>query len=294
MQRKKRTITKKIFIGIRFIILLALIIVHQSCFRFRTSDKKSIELFNKYQVSNNIQYFEPSNTDYKVRIVSTANKKSDTAVFFIHGAPGAADGYYEYLRDSTLLSKAVLYSIDRPGYGYSHFGKSVTSIEEQTRITKEIIDTIDQNYVVVVGHSYGGPIAAYSSLKSDKVKGVLMLAPAIDPENEKVFWFAYVSKWKLTKWMVPGALGVAGDEKFTHVKELEKIKNVWKNVKVPIIHVHGTKDVVVPFENISFSKENFNDQYLEIIELEDENHFLPWSRKNLVKEQILRLLGEVQ
>jgi len=292
MNLKKRTLRKKIFISIRFTVLLILIIVHQSCFRFRTSDKKSVELFNQYQVNNDIHYYKPSNTDYKVRVVSTANKKSDTAVFFIHGAPGAADGFYDYLKDSTLLNKAALYSIDRPGYGYSHFGKAVTSIEEQTRITKEIIDSIEQNYVIVVGHSYGGPIAANASLETDKIKGVLMLAPAIDPENEKVFWFAYVSKWKLTKWIVPGALGVAGDEKFTHVEELEKIKNHWKDVKVPVIHVHGTKDVVVPFENVSFSKENFNDHYLEVIELKDENHFIPWSRKELVTEQILRLLGE--
>ncbi len=292
MKHKKRTVRRKIFIGIRFVILLGFIIVHQSCFRFRTSDKKSIELFNQYQVNNNIEYFTPSKTDYKVRIVSTAEKKSDTAIFFIHGAPGAADGYYNYLKDATLLSKATLYSIDRPGYGYSRFGKSVTSIEEQTRITAEIIENLNENYVIVVGHSYGGPIAANASLKTDKIKGVLMLAPAIDPENEKIFWFAYISKWKLTKWLVPGALGVAGDEKFTHIKELEKIKGRWKNVKVPIIHVHGTKDIVVPYENINFSKENFNEHYLQTIGLPGENHFLPWSQEQLVKDQILKLLKE--
>ncbi|NER14284.1 alpha/beta fold hydrolase [Leptobacterium flavescens] len=290
-QKRRKIIPRKLKIALRFIALFILISSHQSCFRFRMSDKKSMELFKQYQVNNSIDYFQPSNTDYKVRVVSTsANKPMDTAVFFIHGAPGAADGYYEYLKDSALLERAALYTIDRPGYGYSRFGKAVTSIEEQTRIVAEIIESLEQENVIVVGHSFGGPIAAYSSLKSDKVKAVLMLAPAIDPENEKVFWFAYVAKWRLTKWMVPGALGVAGDEKFTHVKELKKIRDNWMNVRVPVVHIHGTKDVVVPFDNVSFTKENFNQDYLRVIELEGENHFLPWARKELVTREILKLL----
>ncbi|MBL4604339.1 MAG: alpha/beta hydrolase, partial [Flavobacteriaceae bacterium] len=204
------------------------------------------------------------------------------------------DNYYKYLQDSLLLSKANLYSIDRPGYGFPNFGNSETSIKKQTEVVVEIIDQLPEQKVIVLGHSYGGPIAAYSSLFTSKVKSVLMLAPAIDPENEKVFWFAYISKWKLTKWMIPGAMGVAGDEKFTHVKELEKLKDVWKRVHVPIIHIHGTDDIVVPFENLKFSTGRFNKQYLDTIVLQKENHFLPWKRYSLVKKELLELIDKLE
>ena len=146
---------------------------------------------------------------------------------------------------------------------------------------------------MVLGHSYGGPIAAYSSLLSPKVKNVVMLAPAIDPENEKIFWVAYIAKWKLTKWMVPGAMGVAGDEKFTHEAELEKIKDLWQEVKVPILHIHGTKDMIVPFENLEFSKRNFNAQYLDTIVIQKGNHFIPWKNYELVKGELLRMIKEL-
>ncbi|WP_340076948.1 alpha/beta hydrolase [Leptobacterium sp. I13] len=249
-----------------------------------------MELFNERQIENRIDYFSPSNYDYKIRVVNTSSKKVDTAIVFIHGAPGSADSFYRYLSDSLLLEKAHLYAIDRPGYGYSNFGKPLTSIEEQTRIISNVIDSLPQHYVLVVGHSYGGPIAAYSSLFSDKVKSVMMLAPAIDPENEKIFWFANISKWKLTKWMVPGALCVAGEEKFTHVEELKKVKNVWPSVNVPIVHMHGKKDNIVPFENVPFSKENFNEEHLKVIELPLENHFIPWTQHALIVDEILELL----
>lgn len=252
-------------------------------------------IFEEKQAEVNIKKYDLTSVDYPVRVVSGAfDEDKEIAIFFVHGAPGASDNYYDYLQDSLLLSKANLYSIDRPGYGFSNFGKAETSIKKQTEVVAEIIENLPENRIVVLGHSYGGPIAAYSSLLSPKVKSVIMLAPAIDPENEKVFWIAKVAKWKLTKWMVPGAMGVAGDEKFTHVAELEKLKEIWKEVKVPVLHVHGTKDIVVPFENLAFSTKQFNPKYLDTIVLQKENHFLPWKRYDLVKNELLKIIDELE
>jgi pimeloyl-ACP methyl ester carboxylesterase len=94
--------------------------------------------------------------------------------------------------------------------------------------------------------------------------------------------------------MVPGAMGVAGDEKFTHEAELEKIKDIWKEVKVPVLHIHGTKDILVPFENLEFSKRSFNAQYLETIVIPKGNHFIPWKNYDLVKGELLRMIEELK
>ncbi len=266
-----------------------------SCFRFRTSDRKTKKIFDKNKAVVTIDRYDLKSVDYPVRVVGGKfDNQKEVAIFFVHGAPGASDNYYQYLRDSTLLRKANLYSIDRPGYGFSNFGKAEKSIKKQTEVVAEIIDLLPEENVIVLGHSYGGPIAAYASLLSPKVKSVLMLAPAIDPENEKVFWIAKFAKWKLTKWMVPGAMGVAGDEKFSHVAELEKLQGVWKEVKVPVIHMHGTKDILVPFANLDFSVREFKPQYLDTIVLENENHFLPWKRYSLVKQELLKMVEEIK
>jgi len=266
-----------------------------SCFRFRTSDRKTKMVFEEKQAEVNIKKHNLETVGYPVRVVSGKyDAEKDIAIFFVHGAPGASDNYYDYLQDSLLLSKANLYSIDRPGYGFSNFGKAETSIKKQTEVVAEIVGDLPEQKVVVLGHSYGGPIAAYSSLLSPKVKSVIMLAPAIDPENEKVFWIAKVAKWKLTKWMVPGAMGVAGDEKFSHVAELEKLKDIWQEVRVPVLHVHGTKDIVVPFANLDFSIKQFNPKYLDTIVLQKENHFLPWKRYGLVKKELLKMIEKLE
>lgn len=275
-------------------LLLLTSVLFTSCFRFRTSDNRTQVKFKKKNAQVNIKRYNLSTVDYPVRVVSGAvDSKKDVAIFFVHGAPGASDNFYQYLQDSILLSKANLYCIDRPGYGYSNFGKAETSIKKQTEVVAEVIDSLSESKVLVLGHSYGGPIAAYSSLLSPKVKSVIMLAPAIDPENEKIFWIAYIAKWKLTKWIVPGAMGVAGDEKFTHEAELEKIQGIWKNVEVPVLHIHGTKDAIVPFENLDFSKRNFNAQYLDTIVIQKGNHFIPWKNYDLVTSELLKLIKTI-
>jgi len=278
----------------KIVLFFTISIIFQSCFTMRDSDRKTKKIFEKKNLTIAIDKHNLQTVDYKVRVVSrTLKENKDIAIFFVHGAPGSSSSYHTYLQDSLLLSKANLYSIDRPGYGYSNFGKSEVSIEKQARVVAEIIESLPEENVIVLGHSYGGPIAAYSSLLSTKIKSVLMLAPAIDPENEFFFKIAYFAKWKLTKWMVPGALAIAGDEKFAHIKELTKIKDTWKNVEVPIIHVHGNKDVVVPFENLDFSKNSFNEEYLNTIILDEENHFIPWSQYGLVKEELLKLIHKI-
>lgn len=281
------------FYRIALFILVA--ILFSSCFRFRTSDTRTQVKFRKNKAQVNIKRYQLKTVDYAVRVVSgSIDEEKDIAIFFVHGAPGASDNYYGYLQDSVLLSKANLYSIDRPGYGFSNFGKAETSIKKQTEVIAEVMDSLPENKVVVLGHSYGGPIAAYASILSPKVKNVIMLAPAIDPNNEKIFWVSYIAKWKQTKWMVPGAMSVAGDEKFTHEAELEKIKDIWKEVKVPVLHIHGTKDILVPFENLEFSKRSFNDQYLETIVIPKGNHFIPWKNYDLVKGELLRMIEQLK
>ncbi len=271
------------------IFIIACFIFLHSCMQFRTSDKKTYEYFKKNNVEVSLSYLSVPSYNQPIRLIATGNNKN-TAVIFVHGAPGSADAFYGYLSDSLLVKRAELYTYDRPGYGYSGFGDAVVSIEKQAKILSEIIESNRLHRVVLVGHSYGGPIAAYTALLNSRVTGVVMVAPAIDPDLEKYYWVGNFARWNLTKWAVPTSWKVSADEKYSHEANLRNLNDEWKKISVPVIHIHGKKDKIVPFQNLDYSKKHFHPLFFTSSEYSLENHFILWKNRSLVTKEIYRLL----
>ncbi len=260
--------------------------------QFRKSDSQVKARFNKSGTPHEIIY---SNIfDRKIRYIKSG-ENSENLVVFVHGAPGSSQDNYHFLEDSVLRNKTSMIAIDRPGYGYSEFGRSEKSIKRQADIIYELIKNLDSDYenIVFVGHSFGGPIAGILGAENDSIiDKIIMLAPMNDPDLEIIFWISYLAKWPPFRWVTPTAWRVASDEKFSHVKALMEIKGLWKEINTDITHVHGTNDILVPYENVYFSEKHIPAEHLEIIRLEGANHFLPWSHTELVKDLILKSLKE--
>lgn len=284
---KKARIVFLALLGVGIIVVL----VAGSCMTARTSDKKVKTFFAEHLTPVSLHRI-PYLSDSIRYLVTGTNPKN--VVVFIHGAPGSSDAFHKYLSDKELTSKATLVSIDRPGYGYSAYGKSMPGIIDQARAMWAVIDQFpDAQNLVTVGHSYGGPIAARLAMEQpDRVDAAIMLAPLNDPPSEPIFWFSYFGKWKATRWMLSKALRVAGDEKFAHADALREIESDWKDLQVPIVHIHGMKDKLAPPKpNIDFSRKHIPDSLLTMTVIEKTNHFIPWSDYDLVKKTILGALS---
>jgi len=260
--------------------------------QFRTNSKKVSKRFASQNIEVNI-IEEKVDQSFIRYIMVNASQEEKPLLVFVHGAPGSSDNYYQFMEDPELYSHLRMISIDRPGYGYSNFGKSMTSIEQQAGILNSIIKKHhNHQQVILVGHSFGGPIVAKAALlEPQNIHSVIMLAPAIDPEHEKIFKIAYLGYKAPFRWITPKSWKVAADEKFTHIEELKKMLPEWSHLKTPIIHIHGDKDRLVPYENLAFSKKMIDPSFLQVIGLEGEDHFLPWSQKALIKQTVLQQLN---
>ncbi len=262
-----------------------------SCLRLRNSDQKVIKQFKENGLVPKIHCTEGS----KMRYVQYG--EGDVLIVFIHGAPGSSDNYYDYLMDSALYHRAVMITPDRLGYGYSEFGHAEVSIKKQAQSIAELIkvasDTI--RHVVLVGHSFGGPIAARVCMDyTELVDGLVMLAPALDPDEERLFWFAYLGKYPPTRWLTPAPFRVAADEKFGHVAELQKMEPYWHKISIPVIHVHGDKDSIVPYKNLAFTNEVISHTNLQVITITEANHFIPWTNREEVTKIIVDFIEKIQ
>ena len=146
--------------------------------------------------------------------------------------------------------------------------------------------------VIAIGSSYGGPLAARVGFLNTNVKAVIMISPAIDPENEKDIWSSRFTQWKLTRWLVPTGYRVAGDEKKVHAQELALIEQDWKSMSIPILHFHGDIDDIVPYENINYSKANF--QNIEVISITEKGHEIAWKHKELIIPYVIELINQLK
>jgi len=234
--------------------------------------------------------------DCRLRYIQTG-LESDSAdlLFFIHGAPGNLDNFKEYLADQDLRSMFKMVSIDRPGYGGSCPSEAMTNLKLQSEAAFTILKTIKYRRAYIISHSYGCPIAG--KLAADhysKINGLIMCAPLNDPEAEPMEWFSQLANWKLSRALMPDFVDVATDEKMTHAEELAKIKNDWKKISVPVLHIHGEDDGLAPFEeNIRFSKENISEELLSIYSEKQMGHLNIWINAGTVKKEILKFIDSI-
>ena len=274
-----------------FCSLLFLCCTSCTVLQWRHSDDEIRSAFAKANISTDISYVTIDSLDLKVRVQSIPLENTKINLVFLHGSPSSLSAWDGYLKDSLLYSQTAMHAIDRPGYGYSNFGKELISIDTQGKVISQVIHEKELKNIIVIGSSYGGPLAARVAVENKNVKGVIMISPAIDPKNEQRIWQSSFTQFWLTRWLVPTGYRVAGDEKTTHAQELALIEKDWDKVTVPVMHIHGDKDDLVPYINIEYSQQVFSD--IEIITTPDTGHEIAWAKPHLIKPHILKMMGKI-
>ncbi|WP_327018971.1 alpha/beta hydrolase [Croceibacter atlanticus] len=270
----------------QLVILILIGVLFASCtaLQYRETTEEVYLRHKTINIPTEITTFNSQVINRNIRVQAVKESNNNINVIFFHGSPSSMAAWRDYLIDTSLVKKANLYAVDRPGYGYSGFGDELTSIKTQAKVMNELINDYNLENVILVGTSYGGPLAARTAVLNTRVKALIMVSPALDPNQEKKIWASRLTQWWLTRWLVPTGYRVAGDEKTTHAKELEKIEDGWKALKIPVVHIHGTEDKVVPFGNINYSKEVFEN--ITVIPISNAGHEIAWQKPELVKPEI--------
>ncbi|WP_082026480.1 alpha/beta fold hydrolase [Flammeovirga sp. OC4] len=278
-------------------VLLILLLIFGGC----ASDMNANNEWNKLEKS-----YAKDGVEMKVRHTKLEHKtinylsvkgenNPSTTIVFIHGAPGRADNFGSYLKNKTLLEKANVLSVERLGYG-SEKGNEENAIGLHGKAVRSVLNDWEKvmgkpQHYILVGHSYGGPIAAYTSVQdSSAIAQVILLAPAMSSELELMKWYSRWAQSKMIYAILPSGLKVATDEKANHAESLKKIEGDWNKVKVPTTIVHGTEDGLVPFENLQYVVDNWSID-VDTLVLEKKGHLFPFKDEEIVVNLLLRKIG---
>ena len=215
---------------------------------------------------------------------------SKMPLLLIHGAPG---GFYDWLKlakERSLYQRYYFLIPERAGYGGTRPRGAVTSIRQQAELLLPLLDHDFPQPAVIVGHSYGAPIAmAMGALAPERVAHIYGLSGAYDPEREVTFRISYWIDHAVFRYLLPRYLWVANEEKLHHPEALRQAKPLFQQVQVPVTLVHGSADSLVPFGNSQYLQELLP-QSTRLIQLKGYDHPIHFQVTGFIASL---LLGEV-
>ena len=267
---------------------LSWLLFAQSCMSFRKTDDEEKKEFSKSHIllrTATIKVFG-RNIHYAL-----TGQDSLPTLFFIHGSPGNWNAFAEYMKDSQLLKKFRMVSIDRPGFGYSDFGNAEHLDMQSLRISPLFSQLTNHKPMFLAGHSLGGPLVVKLGAENPGIfSGLVIISGSIDPKEEKPEkWRPWLFNTSLN-YLVPGALRPANEELWYLKKDLVPLAKDFAKISCPVYFIHGASDDWVPPANVTYGKSLLvHAPFIEVTMIPRANHFIPWTKFNEIRAVLLKL-----
>lgn len=209
-------------------------------------------------------------------------------VIFIHGTPGDATGWADYVVDPPKRAEAI--AVDRLGFGLSGPRVAVPALGDQARAIAPLLVERGGRLPILVGHSLGAAVAVKAALDMPgRVDALVLVAGSLDPDLEHVVWIQRVGRWRAVEWMLPRWARNANRELIALEAELRGMTPRIPEIRCPVVILHGSDDPLVPVANVAYLETHLADNpRVEVRRLEGRNHFLPWNAQGDLRRAITR------
>jgi pimeloyl-ACP methyl ester carboxylesterase len=288
----KKFLRRLMYFVLAFLVVWA-VCMQSGCFSMRTPDNKWAENLKKKGQNAAVHFIDvPNGRGRNLHTVSITTSDTLPWVLFVHGSPGASDGFAEYLADTVLSQHFNMIAFDRAGFGYSGFGHPETSLEGQAADMKAIADHFAAGKaIILLGHSLGGPLICRFAMDYPAQTRVLIdVAGSIDPNLEPHQWWVPVVDNPPVKWLIPIPLWTSNHEIRHLSDELNKMMPMWEGITCPVHLIHAEDDQLVSIGNVAFADKmlTHSSNRKETI-LPKGNHFILWSRMDVIKQALLEV-----
>lgn len=268
--------------------LLLWIIAAPGCMTFRTSDQKAKTAFAGKQLELKTHTIKVNGSD--IHYVMLGNDTLPTLAF-VHGSPGSWSSFETYLQDSALLAHYRMVAIDRPGFGYSSFGKAFP-IDMQSRMLMPVFDQIRNGKpVYLAGHSLGGPLVLKMAADAPPLfAGIMLISGSVSPDLEPAENWRYLMDRFPFKYLLPGSFRPSNTELVYFKEDVVSMVADFSKVICPVYLVHGDKDSWVPPGNVVFAREKLvHAAKVDILMIPGGKHFIPWTNKKEIVAAMLSM-----
>lgn len=273
------------WLGILILGLIVILMVGIELFdRYLATEKGARWIFKNVPAPMEIRF-----TASGVRYVSIGDPKKPP-LLLIHGAPGSLFDWSRFVRRPELYEHYHVLVVERPGYGATRPRRAEPSIQVQAERILEVLAG-ERQPAVVMGHSYGGPIAVVmAALQPEKIARVIGVSGQYDPDDEITFKISYFINFKLFKFLLPRFIWSSNVEKLTHPAALREVLPLYQQVRVPVELIHGDADTLVPYNNSPFLLHLLPGR-AELITLPGKDHPIHMTEADYLVDYVLKTSG---
>jgi len=215
-------------------------------------------------------------------------------VLFLHGSPGEAAEWGYFLKQ--VPPGLEFLAVDRPGFGESGPEEGLDSLQAQADALAPLLAVRPAGGTLLVGYSYGGPLALRLAVDHpDRVAGLLLIGAALDPSLEEVHPLQALAAATPLAQLLPRELANANAELLALGADLKALSGDLAQLALPVTLVQGGDDGLVPPENLAFAESWLtNARPLTFHLVEEGDHFLPWTHHETLRNALNALLEAVE
>ncbi len=242
----------------------------------------------------------------------------DVTLVFVHG--WSCDSRYWREQVPIFAREYRVVTMDLAGHGNSSMGRKIYSVESFAQDVKAVIEAVDANKVIVIGHSFGGEIVATAaSMEQKKVIGII----GVDTLQNVEEWYSREEAGKLIgidgfkkdfkasvktfveqmmgkgidpeleKWIIddmssaPPNIAISALEEYTGTIADKKMISVFKEVKVPVRCINA---------DLWPTKSEANRKYMQSFDvsiMKGAGHFLMLERPDEFNKLLNRSIKEI-
>jgi pimeloyl-ACP methyl ester carboxylesterase len=218
---------------------------------------------------------------------------AETTLIFVHGTPATGSAFHAQMEQAFVQTNRLTY--DRPGFGASPGTPAATNLDYQTETLRKIIAHVTTPRVVLVGHSYGAPLALQAAAREPhRVSGVMLIGGSVDPAQEKPWRIQYFGASPWIAWLLPTEARMANEELLHLKSDLIALDQLLPKLTCPVLMVHGTEDQQVPLDNVAYLQKRYAElghaSLFHSTILTGYNHFMMWEQPETVNREIEHFL----
>ena len=228
------------------------------------------------------------------------NKQSDTTIVFLHGWGTSLEEFdsFKHLEENILL-------VDFVGFGKSSKITSKLSLYDYVRHLHLLIESLNLNSIILVGHSFGGRVSILYSYLYNVNRIVLVGSAGIKPKRT-IKYYTNVYTYKLQKLIYK--LLRKSDESIKHkgssdykiLNDFERatfslivnkdLKKYLKKLKSKVLIMHGVHDQTIHFRDAVLMHKLITDS--KLIPYYNSGHFLYKNEHNKFIKVLKRFIDD--